>query len=55
MTVTGDGTFQLETQHLPRTNKSCPNIWVLDGKGVIRYRNVRGPALAEAVNVLLVE
>lgn len=35
--------------------RSWPNIWVLDRQGVIRYRGVRGPDLAEAVDTLLRE
>lgn len=34
---------------------SWPSIWVLDGNGVIRYRNVRGPAMERAVETLLKE
>jgi len=34
---------------------SFPTIFVLDGKGVIRYRNVRGEALDKAVDQLLKE
>ncbi|MFQ5653937.1 MAG: peroxiredoxin family protein [Planctomycetota bacterium] len=32
-----------------------PTIYVLDQKGVIRFKNVRGKALDEAVNTLLEE
>jgi peroxiredoxin len=32
---------------------SWPEIYVLDGQGVIRYREVRGPALSVAVERLL--
>ncbi len=32
-----------------------PTIYVLDGKGVIRYRNVRGKEMDEAVDKLLQE
>jgi cytochrome c biogenesis protein CcmG/thiol:disulfide interchange protein DsbE len=35
--------------------QSWPNIWVLDGKGVIRFRNVRGVELVKAVETLLAE
>ena len=34
---------------------SWPSIWVIDAKGVIRYKNVRGPAMDEAVDKLLSE
>jgi len=34
---------------------SWPTIYVLDHKGVIRYKNVRGEALDEAVDTLLAE
>jgi thiol-disulfide isomerase/thioredoxin len=34
---------------------SIPSIWVLDHKGVIRFRNVRGPAMDKAVETLLAE
>jgi hypothetical protein len=34
---------------------SWPTIYVLDQKGVIRYRNVRGEKMTEAVKVLLAE
>lgn len=34
---------------------SWPAIWVLDGDGVIRYRNVRGEAMERAVEALLKE
>jgi hypothetical protein len=34
---------------------SFPTILVLDAKGVIRYKNVRGKALEDAVDVLLKE
>lgn len=34
---------------------SFPTIYVLDGKGVIRYKNVRGPAMDKAVETLLGE
>lgn len=30
-----------------------PTIYVLDAQGVIRYKNVRGPQLDQAVNTLL--
>ncbi|MBI3817256.1 MAG: hypothetical protein HY286_01090 [Planctomycetes bacterium] len=32
-----------------------PTIYVLDGTGVIRYKNVRGEAMDKAVNTLLAE
>lgn|SRR5262245_28005836 len=32
-----------------------PSIWVIDAKGVIRYRNVRGQAMDDAVDALLKE
>jgi hypothetical protein len=32
-----------------------PTIYVLDAKGVIRYRDVRGEAMAQAVETLLAE
>jgi hypothetical protein len=32
-----------------------PSIWVLDAKGIIRYRNVRGEAMDKAVDTLLAE
>ena len=32
-----------------------PTIYVLDDKGVIRYKNVRGPAMETAVETLLAE
>ena len=35
--------------------KGWPTIYVLDRDGIIRYRNVRGKALDEAVNALLRE
>ena len=35
--------------------RSWPTIYVLDHKGVIRYKNVRGEALDEAVDTLLEE
>ena len=35
--------------------RGIPAIFVLDGKGVIRYRNVRGEELEKAVNALLKE
>jgi hypothetical protein len=34
---------------------SWPSIWVIDAKGVIRYRDVRGPAMDQAVDALLKE
>jgi Thioredoxin-like len=34
---------------------SWPTIYVIDGKGVIRFKNKRGPALDKAVDALLVE
>jgi hypothetical protein len=33
--------------------RALPTIYVLDEKGVIRYRNVRGPAMDKAVETLL--
>ena len=35
--------------------RGIPAIFVLDGKGVIRYRNVRGDELEKTVNALLKE
>jgi thioredoxin family protein len=35
--------------------RSWPSIWVIDAKGVIRYRNVRGEAMDKAVDALLKE
>ena len=35
--------------------RSWPTIYVLDHKGVIRYKNVRGEKMDEAVDTLLVE
>jgi len=35
--------------------KGWPSIFVLDEKGVIRYTNVRGPAMDEAIETLLAE
>ena len=35
--------------------RSWPTIYVLDAKGVIRYRNVRGQAMDKAVDTLLAE
>ncbi len=32
-----------------------PSIWVIDAKGVIRYRNVRGEQMDRAVDTLLAE
>jgi hypothetical protein len=34
---------------------SWPTIYVLDAKGVIRYKNVRGEAMDKAVDALLKE
>jgi hypothetical protein len=34
---------------------SWPSIWVIDAKGVIRYRDVRGAAMDKAVDALLAE
>ena len=34
---------------------SWPTIYVLDAKGVIRYKNVRGEALDKAVDALMME
>ena len=35
--------------------RGWPTIYVLDAKGVIRYKNVRGKAMDEAVDTLLAE
>jgi Thioredoxin-like len=35
--------------------RGWPTIYVLDAEGVIRYRNVRGHAMDEAVDALLAE
>ena len=35
--------------------RSWPTIYVLDHKGVIRYKNVRGERMDEAVDALLAE
>ena len=35
--------------------RSWPTIYVLDAKGVIRYKNVRGEAMDKAVDTLLAE
>lgn len=35
--------------------RGWPTVYVLDGEGVIRYKNVREHALDEAVNTLLKE
>ena len=35
--------------------RSIPAIFVLDAKGVIRYKDIRGEDLEKAVNVLLAE
>jgi hypothetical protein len=35
--------------------ETWPSIWVIDAKGVIRYREVRGPAMDRAVDQLLAE
>jgi hypothetical protein len=35
--------------------ESWPTVYVLDGKGVIRFKNVRGEKLDEAVDALLKE
>ena len=35
--------------------QNWPTTYVLDRKGVVRYRNVRGQALADAVNAILRE
>ena len=32
-----------------------PTIYVIDAKGVIRYKNVRGPAMDKAIDTLLRE
>jgi thiol-disulfide isomerase/thioredoxin len=34
---------------------SFPNVWVIDHKGVIRFKDLRGPELDAAVNQLLAE
>jgi peroxiredoxin len=34
---------------------SWPTIYVIDAKGVIRYKNVRGPSMDNAVDTLLAE
>ena len=34
---------------------SWPSIWVIDAKGVIRYKDVRGPDMDRAVDKLLAE
>src|SRR5438105_4375195 len=34
---------------------SWPSIWVIDAQGEIRYRDVRGPAMDQAVETLLAE
>jgi thiol-disulfide isomerase/thioredoxin len=35
--------------------QSYPTIYVLDGKGIIRYKDIRGKLLSEAVKILLTE
>ena len=35
--------------------RSWPTIYVLDARGVIRYKNVRGTAMGTAVDTLLAE
>lgn len=35
--------------------KSFPTIYVLDAKGVVRYQNVRGELMDQAVDALLAE
>ena len=35
--------------------RGWPTVYVLDAKGVIRYKNVRGEAMDEAVDELLAE
>jgi len=35
--------------------KSWPTIFVIDGKGVIRYKNVREEKMDEAIDALLAE
>ena len=35
--------------------RGWPTIYVIDGEGVIRYRNVRGEAMDRAVDALLAE
>ena len=35
--------------------RSWPTIYVLDAKGVIRFKDVRGEAMDQAVNTLLAE
>lgn len=34
---------------------SWPSIWIIDAKGVIRYRDVRGAAADRAIDTLLAE
>ncbi len=34
---------------------SWPSIWIIDAKGVIRYRDARGPQMDKAVDALLAE
>jgi len=34
---------------------SWPSIWVIDARGMIRYRDVRGAAMDKAVDALLKE
>jgi hypothetical protein len=35
--------------------RGWPSIWVIDARGVIRYKNVRGEAMDRAVDALLAE
>ncbi len=35
--------------------RGWPTVYVLDGKGVIRYRNARGKKLDEAIEALMAE
>ena len=35
--------------------RSWPSIWVIDAKGIVRFKNVRGHAMDEAVDQLLKE
>ena len=35
--------------------QSWPSIWIIDAKGVIRHRNVRGQDMDKAVDALLAE
>ena len=35
--------------------RGWPTIYIIDAKGVIRYKNVRGPSLDQAIDALLKE